>query len=77
MIARWIKSIFGISTPNTRAHDTRKTGATLALRKLDIDTVVTLGNWSSSSTFDLYYRRDRAFEADVSRALLSLALDET
>ncbi|KAL1919968.1 uncharacterized protein VTP21DRAFT_1114 [Calcarisporiella thermophila] len=75
-IPRWIKTIFGLSIPNARAHDARKTGTILALRKLDIDAVVTVGNWSSSSTFDLYYRRDRAFEANISRALLSLARDE-
>ncbi|KAL1920684.1 uncharacterized protein VTP21DRAFT_1061 [Calcarisporiella thermophila] len=65
-----------ITSPDARAHDARKTGATLALRRFNVDTVVTIGNRSSATTFDLYYRRDRAVNADISGALLSLELEE-
>ncbi|KAL1922717.1 uncharacterized protein VTP21DRAFT_9093 [Calcarisporiella thermophila] len=75
-ISRWIKTIFAIASPDARAHDARKTGATLALRRFNVDTVVAIGNWSSTTTFDLYYRRDRAVNADISGALLSLGLEE-
>ncbi|KAL1922224.1 uncharacterized protein VTP21DRAFT_9763 [Calcarisporiella thermophila] len=75
-ISRWIKTIFAIASPDARAHDARKTGATLALRRFNVDTVVAIGNWSSTTTFDLYYRRDRAVNADISGTLLSLELEE-
>ncbi|KAL1922707.1 uncharacterized protein VTP21DRAFT_10246 [Calcarisporiella thermophila] len=70
-------SIFGIAGSNLRAHDARKIGATLALRGFDVDTVVTLGNWASSSTFDLFYRRDRAFNADITSVILSTNRENT
>ncbi|KAL1916614.1 uncharacterized protein VTP21DRAFT_5318 [Calcarisporiella thermophila] len=69
-LSRWIKSIFGIAGSNLRAHGARKMGATLALRGFDVNPVVILGNWASSSTFDLLYRRDRAFNADITSVIL-------
>ncbi|KAL1923242.1 uncharacterized protein VTP21DRAFT_9618 [Calcarisporiella thermophila] len=70
-LSLWIEAIFKIADPQLFAHDIRNISATSAIKELDVDTVIALGIWKSSSEFDLYNRVERVRNANVTSRILS------
>ena len=70
-IASWIRRLIRIST-SERNVSLRSVAASLALTNgLPLQDIITLGNWTSSTTFENHYKRHSAMRTDFTTAVLS------
>ena len=57
-VAGWIKSVIQCSSSSATAKDIRATSASLAQKAgIDLATILSLGNWTSNSTYQKFYQR--------------------
>jgi uncharacterized BrkB/YihY/UPF0761 family membrane protein len=82
-VANWIKSVAQRASPGSTAKDIRSTSASLAQNAgADLATVLALGNWTSSSTYQKFYQKGVAMILEknnisgliINEALSSLSL---
>ncbi|KAF7723587.1 hypothetical protein EC973_001828 [Apophysomyces ossiformis] len=70
-ISSWLRQIVSLSTNLKPLPTGRSLASDLALvRGVPVDDVVTLGNWSSHTVFDKYYRRQRLQAHDITAVML-------
>ncbi|KAI8321361.1 hypothetical protein EDC96DRAFT_454039, partial [Choanephora cucurbitarum] len=70
-ISSWIRRLIRMSTTEPRVP-LRSVAATLALENnVPLRDIVTLGNWSSSTTFKQHYRRHTMLRTDFTSVVLS------
>ncbi|ORE12700.1 hypothetical protein BCV71DRAFT_160373, partial [Rhizopus microsporus] len=70
-IPTWLHSMIRISTEEQNVS-TRSTASSLALRHdFPKEDIVTLGNWTNSSTFENHYRREHMSCFNFTQILLS------
>ena len=75
-LARWLKSVLdsaGIDISLYKAHSTRAASTSKAgMAGIRLEEIVKQGNWSSSSTFERYYRKPiDSCEKSIQEAILS------
>ena len=69
-IGTWLRNLIKMSTQEPGVS-VRSLASSIALHHgIPLDDIVTLGNWSSSTTFHNHYRRQHMSMVDFSRALL-------
>jgi hypothetical protein len=75
-IASWLRRLLRLSTPETNVS-VRSVAASLALQRgVPLEDIITLGNWSSSTTFENHYRRFTMLNTDFTSAILQNTDDE-
>lgn len=75
-ISSWIRRLIQLSTSEPRVN-LRSLASSAALRAgIDLDDIVTLGNWSSSTVFEQHYRREHLTDVDFTNTVLPVPEDE-
>jgi hypothetical protein len=70
-IQRWIRNLLQISTKEEKVS-LRSIASSLALQAgIPKDDIVTMGNWSSSTTFENHYRREHLPNFDFTNTLIT------
>lgn len=71
VISSWIRTLIKLSTDLVPVPSIRSLASDLALsRCVAKEDVVTLGNWTSDSAFELHYRRSRLQKTNMSSVVL-------
>ncbi|KAG0732125.1 hypothetical protein G6F57_015500 [Rhizopus arrhizus] len=75
-ISSWIRRLIQLSTNEPRAN-LRSLASSAALRAgIDLDDIITLGDWSSSTVFEQHYRREHLTNVDFTSTVLPVPEDE-
>ncbi|KAG1300413.1 hypothetical protein G6F64_012724 [Rhizopus arrhizus] len=75
-INSWIRRLIRLSTSEPRVN-LRSLASSAALRAgIDLDDIITLGNWSSSTVFEQHYRREHLTNVDFTNTVLPVPEDE-
>ncbi|KAI8878748.1 hypothetical protein K501DRAFT_336557 [Backusella circina FSU 941] len=75
-IQRWLSKLLNISTSESRVS-IRSIASSLALQAgIPKDDIVSMGNWSNSTTFENYYCREHLSTFGFTNTLLTLDEDD-